>query len=842
MKRTYLSIIGILLTSLIDLPIAHGQGVVGYNHIRAITLYEKVGNEVELLIEHFIPQVMRLQWDWDIQQKDIDQAIRKEYENLCAKETEETRKDMTYSECFELAREIRALAERESWTRALGRDLQILATGYEVKMSGYTSRVNDLSTQVTKIGKIWQSGIDKMTNPVKQRTIREANWSDYLTQDEQEEIETEIGSALMELIEQDSETSKQEVPTNTAILDKYFAAGWRYRHGLEEFSDRYDICNPNGDGDGTELELVNKRWCELEEALKKLKEKLPEEWEPPIAPSEQVIFNPLIPKSGGNVPYAEIYMAEDTGREPFGDGGEIPINIWAHDDDVGLIWKRPIEPVLPALISLAGEPILGGEYPEPPPIPEPGEGICSHPIGARGYLCRKIPNTRCPYPEEDDDRYDVRQPLEITIKLSACENKLSPPQTIRETESGPNICTQGGWRDPTGEDGDTPGEDRNLVPDECSNCVADLYCGNCPMGGETYKKNENGRIPICITNSLPFKRKYVIIHELVHAQQLCNKPPGAEFNTNTDLKSCCSVEYYPHIISCKAMADDDLLQDIDVTIEECAYMLSGFSCAQDHNACVSGTYEQQYFESLKEVIRAGDDEPSCQQSLEDLDARALSIKETLKRSCRPGCTVKYENTIGNNLCYLGQCIEESVEEHRLIPGNMPFTTGDQRAPWDSCEAPDSQIAALTTVPPQTPSKIPTYNPRQILQNVETAICQLNGYPRLAPPVLCATSSTRRIGLPLEGYSDTIENLISLQREAMAQAASMETSLGNIATRLGTEIRNTYLNKAIKELADVVGAARKIVEQIGTVPMTKTMCPRFHVGEENNGCQAFEYAN
>jgi len=759
------------------------------------------------------------------------------------------------------------LAKRESWLRALGRDLQILATGYEVKMSGYTSRANDLAIRVTKVSKLWQSGIDKMTNPVKQRLLREASWSDYIDSDEEEEITKAIGKALLELVEKDPKAHKQEVPMNNSLLEKYFAAGWRYRHGIGQFEDAESSCNDPGNG--TELELADKRWCAVEEALQKLKDKLPTDWEPPLAPNEQVVFNPLFPviplpeMESTEIPYGDILMVDDTGAEPSKVSRAsmitLPINIWARDDDVGLIWQRPIEPVLPSLISLAGEPVLGGTYPEPPPEPEPEEGICSHPIGARGYLCRKMPNTRCPYPQEksegdEDDKFDEGDaPLEITIDLTACEHPgaqdgdQNTEITIRQSESGPNICTQGGWRSPTGEDNDTPQEDPDLVPDDCSNCVVDLYCGGgdtCP-GGETAEKEPSGRIPICIggNDELPVPATYVIIHELIHAQQICNMPPNTPLSQQ-NAKDCCSLEYYPYLISCKAMADDGNFEGFDVTIEECAYAFANTSCSGfGENACTGGiSYDEEILKQLEEIVtRNVSDVPAgCAEALESSDGRIASLKETLKRSCRPGCTVKYENTIGNNLCYLGQCIEESIEEHRLIPGNMPFTTGDQRSPWDSCEEPDPQIAALTTVPPHTPSKIPTYNPRQVLQHMETAICQTNGFPRLSPPVLCATPS--RFNPPLEGYTDTLESLLTRQYETAVQGMSMETSLGNVATRFGTQIHNAYLDKAIRELADLVGAARKIVEQIGTVPMTKTMCPRFHIGEENEACTPFEYAN
>ena len=75
---------------------------------------------------------------------------------------------------------------------------------------------------------------------------------------------------------------------------------------------------------------------------------------------------------------------------------------------------------------------------------------------------------------------------------------------------------------------------------------------------------------------------------------------------------------------------------------------------------------------------------SCSDAVTNMDARAKAMIASLPKVCTPECRSEFENTIGNNLCFIGQCIEQSWEEERIVPGRMPLNVGDEAFPWDSC--------------------------------------------------------------------------------------------------------------------------------------------------------------
>ena len=400
---------------------------------------------------------------------------------------------------------------------------------------------------------------------------------------------------------------------------------------------------------------------------------------------------------------------------------------------------------------------------------------------------------------------------------------------IRETESGPNLCKTGGWRIPTEQSKDTPTKNPKLRPGRCSNCVVDMYCGDCD-GGKTFEKNDKGIIEMCISKAkIPMDAKYIIIHEMVHAQQLCDQPPNTPFNEPPTRERCCALEYYPYLISCKAQAEDGLFDENKISIEECAAMLSDTSCDAWPNACTKVKPDQDKWNELIDAI-SEENPQSCQEAINNLDTRAASIRESMKLSCAPGCPVEYENSIGNNLCYIGQCVEESIEQHRIIPGRIPYVTQDEAFPWDACTGDDPQLGSFITIPPLSRTFIPPYRNPDIVQQLDILLCQTNGHPKLTPPVLCAFNPQRRISLPTENYYDMAVSFLGQGHQQTTHVANLQMSNNNIGARYGTRIYVDYLHKALLELSEIIKAANTVVFQIGNITFPQTTCPRYFTGD------------
>jgi hypothetical protein len=440
-------------------------------------------------------------------------------------------------------------------------------------------------------------------------------------------------------------------------------------------------------------------------------------------------------------------------------------------------------------------------------------------------------------------------PAPSGIRLSECrEPVLSTPKKM--SISGPDICGVGGWRLPTENppNPDTQAKD-NIPPTKCSNCSVDVYCapscpGTNPALAFTETKQSNGVIPICIPENILGSTailQSVILHELVHAQQTCSNPRTI---VNKDLNHCCSAEYSASLVSCNALSDDGILKDVQIqhlgkdlpiSAEFCAENLATIHCSA-FGRCNNSPIPSALF--LQKLIDAADRSKvrvglpgSCAEAVNALDQRSKAVVASLPHVCTPECRSEYENSIGNNLCFVGQCIEQSWEQERLVPGRMSLNIGDESFPWDSCVGTepaantDPPAPARLVLPTLTLPSLPEYNPWAVAQISDRALCQILGLPPRTPPTLCMGEVSTQLGRPL---SDPLDMLINLSKSLDAQidpARELERMAPGVGARYATNLYRSQVGPLQRSFAEIFGAAATLLEEIGSTSFPQQMCSR-----------------
>jgi hypothetical protein len=789
-----------------------------YTTLLQMTKMEQSTATTELAIQRAIPALLSGQTPFPVEEEHVEMALTNRFISLCANAEQEL--DVTYTQCMEVGSQIVALAKREAWVRSLGRDLELIATSYEPEADGHTGRKHELSVKLPAAMYWWQSGSDRATNPVQSTKVRLME----IDRDEFESHVDALNGALTGLIQKGTSSVGEMRDIGDVV-----AALHRYKHGYfsvqqsggddrgnccssEEASEE-DGCNSDEGAGGGELGQLSARWCDIEDELHAAWEKLPHDKLQDIEEGEIVVF-PVLDLEVDGIP---------------------EVVLWLRADDAGLLWGMPLEPVLPGIVP-------GGQYAGSPGSPPEDGGICSHAFGKRGYLCRAQEIEDCPIdmepPEDDEEEED---PIGGKIELTACVPHWFD---ARRVESGANACEIGAWKMPIDpqkmQADDTPKLDNKLRVGTCDNCIPDFVCeAECvdTAAAATFPKDADGKIKICIKqDQTKYRFEYLFMHELVHAQQICGWPIDEPFNLRPDAASCCTSEYYPHVVSCKAMIEDGVIDGKIFGVEECALMLANLSCPDWEFACTGEPPDEDAYrekeEKLLEMMKRPEDEnpQACANAVRAMDPRALALKETLKLSCTPGCETEYENTIGNNLCYISQCVEESLEAHRLIPGRIPYVTQDEAFPWDSCLKDRSEIPDLVAIPPLTRTFIPPYRGRELVEQLDMLLCQVSALPRLSPPVLCSFHPTRRNNLPLRTYADTISSFLEMNTTSALRTEDVRGSAQNIGTRIGTVMYQQYLHKSMREFSDLVRAANGLIHAIGETTLPSTACPRNHTGD------------
>lgn len=783
---------------------------------------------VEPAIAKFVIAVVKDKYSLTFNEEDIGNAVSR-YEvflNTCGGFGKNS------TTCATLAEELQTIVERERRVRKLGRDLFMAAGDYELAISEHLGKVAALPPIFGSIVNIWQSGSDDATTSnglirMSAELIPEPK-SDATTKYD------ELKASLQDLVEGEG---KKET------LDRLASAVTRYRYGYRSVQAAEGGCPSGITGTGGELGQLSERHCTVEEKLNAV-------WnfvkmaaarrDPPPGNGEIILFPTRIFRN-------------------------LNIIVWASNHDAGLDWEIPMEPVLPRLMddreyqecmknnnndeayctSLSPKKILrGGKYLRSPETPLAGVGICNMPVGSTGFLCRPLIQDTCAIPSPSSSSSLAG------VYLGECKQPLLKGPS-RLTANGPDICGIGGWKKKTeipkcsGNPPickDTPNRDPLIIPGKCSNCAVDFYCAASCIGGGAFTepKQANGVIPICIPTSFNGNTAVLssfILHELVHAQQSCSNPRDI-FSGD----ACCSAEYQAYLAQCRMLEQDGILKDADVRHQGrpvevsatlCAAVFSSLSCNTScSDSPVSPAHmKTEIFASIERNKERLKLPSSCAEAIENIDPRAEAILGSLPSPCNQECRSEYHNSIGNNLCFIGQCIEQSWEQERIVPGRMTQNVGDEAFPWDSCLGTDplaytaAPSASQVVLPTMAFPAFPDYRPWDIAHITERALCQILGLPMHPLPTLCTSEIARQLG---RSMSDPLDILIALTRavdEQLSPAEDLERMAPSIGTRVATTLYRNQVPPMRQALSDILHAAATLLEEISNTRFPARMCSR-----------------
>ena len=802
----YLSASVGLLTLLLPVAIARAEGIGNlqlYEKMHTITLQEVLLKDVDEKIVGYVVQLAE-------QEKMIPEGKSASDMAEVVKAAFETRLDDfcemyqgSFDGCSQAYQMFRDWGRDILDTRTLSTDLLHIATGYETGVSGNMGEVFTIAERTLTIRNLWRSQDDVLLTPEVFPQVRAVPRPDGIT----DAMFNELGSALAD-----------HVPD----------AVWRYRYGLAAFGTE-ECSEPT---DASELfEVTTQRVCTVEEKLRALRDALPSsalEFSPPLQRGEIVIF-PL--RKLDSPAHVIVWMmaenVDGTIKREAGVGWDlmldpVPIGILTENScNSGVLSE--------AYCKVADQFHIrpGGRYEDPPKEPEKNVGLCHLPFARDGYLCRPLRQDGC------DEKIADKAPRSIV--LTDCKPSQAK-EPVSLTESGPDICRTGWWRIP-GKELTESSSSSSSGASGCGMCSVDIQCeSSCEEGllSSTSRKDADGKIHICISSDTPRSGLLpMIVHELTHAQQLCNLAAGTDiFDTS---EHCCAHEFEAYRTSCRILAEEGVLDELGVSLEECAGRSANASCMRfGDNAC-SALAAGDMGEKADVILKRKDSETSllsCSDltsggisGMARLDSRILSMIEGLDGACSPGCQTKFENTIGNNLCYIGQCVEQSIEQERVIPGRMALTVEDESFPWDACAAQNPQAGGMITLPAISPPLTPSYNPRLLVESLDRALCQINGLPALSLPIRCQFDYQRRLSNTTNDYVSTALSFTSQIDENEESTALLQRMTQSIATRIGTSLLTRYLSWAGSALSDTLRTGNQLLNAMEKTKFPLDTCPR-----------------
>ncbi len=553
----------------------------------------------------------------DLSDQDIADAVQSNMQSLCAKKGEGDTA-IGYDACNKLQDDILKVVGRETSLRSLGRDLQAIASGYEVPMRDGQAGAVAVNSPIAGILNIWR--VHGSGSVVGSGALVRSALTDP---EEIKPIAEQLKEAYEKLADNEAENEEQQR-----------AAVWRYSMGVRlarnerkgfPAPEEYDTKKQ------PDRQYLFKRWEKIEDLLNQIWGIIKAaKFDPPLQPGEIAFFTLDSSKMPTNVELWGYVEKPNTKNATNGTPAAL-------DGDVGMRFRIPLDPAFPSLMKEGiEEPVLGGTYP-PEPVEEQsggqqgqkkkpidGRSLCSGPISRRGYLCRQI----------DAESIDCAESPKVTdpdvIALTSCTKKtpltedetwccVAPQQqsggeewdkksggtcqiltkdaceqqgkkmenvdacaengcdtiaskVVHTTASGPDVCSDVEWSQ---WNPDTQCKITLRCSDDCGNDSSKTY-------GKVDLKTADGTIDVCLSKDGQGANIPGMMHELVHASQECGLPPGSGLYQNDpkelaklseqelqiEQRKCCAIEGEAYRAEYESAAEQGYLQNPDGSWKE----------------------------------------------------------------------------------------------------------------------------------------------------------------------------------------------------------------------------------------------------------------------------------
>ncbi len=802
------------------------------------TLYQRLLEQVEREqaegtadddVALFIRLIVKDRWD-DMTDKDIKDVMTGSGLSVCGGKPNAHKLRLQH-ECSNMMQTVQKIAVDQQRIRLLGRNLQSIATSFELPLSDLPDRALHLSSDLQGILSIWSAGTGS--------------------------VKSDTGNPPIRTIAVDGEAYRPRLQKVGDALKKLrteeqIGAVWRYRSGVRLVQNRRSPrfpppVVPFRISPGEELQYLGERWGDVETALAELFNAV-RAYDTPKA-------HPLSSQETAYVVFPKKIMEET-----------LPDNVivWTRLDgddantgfatdnslfgDAGLDWQIPLEPLMPSLFYKENDetlPIKGGNYPPEYTVtdgPLDGMLLCTSPLALRGYLCRPFESA-----SQEKGCPAAPNPSENEITLVHCIG--TGATTSRFTAASADVCREIDWK-------------VSKPFDPQTQCTVKLGCASmgCPVQGNatatTYDKNSNGEITACFRNtSSDIQMTYLVFHELVHVNQRCaappgtvnyeKEPPGATLQQRNDIKArntgiCCRLEGEAYHAQCAMMERDGVfdgmspVDGIAFNAETCAEMWTDFSCGprDGFNGCfTSRTYTPAFIHAMGKEASGNNPKNlpvTCKDALDPakMDPRVKALKEHAEKFsqvCTPATVTDYKNRIGNNLCFIGQCVEQSTELHRLTAGRSTAGVGDPVAPWQE-PATGTPLGTILTNPSLSTYQFPPYRPQLLARTLDQALCQSVGLPAMMPPTLCAVEANRQLELSRTSGVEMAMGLLGQTLEQQKNLRDLTELSRGIGIRTGTELYADYLNTSSKSFADIIRMANTLLSDLKNISFPTQMCP------------------
>ncbi len=200
------------------------------------------------------------------------------------------------------------------------------------------------------------------------------------------------------------------------------------------------------------------------------------------------------------------------------------------------------------------------------------------------------------------------------------------------------------------------------------------------------------------------------------------------------------------------------------------------------------------------------------------------VRADTSQICTPETRVLYQDDIVSHACYIGHCLEQSMNGHSLIPSRNTTLVNEATSPYLACMRTDPQLGVFTEVAKDSPYPLPPYIGHELVQDFEQYFCGLNG--STAHPVLgyCRFRDENRAADPFKNQNRYIAGMMKERFSTVQDQTALEEAAMDIGYKAALTQTLEVNRKVFASLASLVQQIADLLGSLKQAPLTQAACP------------------
>lgn len=192
--------------------------------------------------------------------------------------------------------------------------------------------------------------------------------------------------------------------------------------------------------------------------------------------------------------------------------------------------------------------------------------------------------------------------------------------------------------------------------------------------------------------------------------------------------------------------------------------------------------------------------------------------------CTPESKTLYQDDISSHACFVGHCIEQSLNGHSLVPNRNTVLVQEATSPYLAYWRDDPKLGLYTEAAGNAPYPLPSYIGHELLRDAEARFCLLNNKAPYPLSALCAyRENQQNQHLATNQMYQENATVRDMVRVGTSQDRFLELFTA-IGYRASLDQSMEVTRKVFFSLSGFVQQIADLLQELSRAPLTEQACP------------------